>query len=309
MYARCMPARHRGTATRGEGPGPGAAAGERRPWVCCCYGIGGWLASEGWLPVLGTLRRLRGLTGRRLTGRRLAARRRQVRRGLLVRRLARHLRVDLPRRRLARRHRRRGRLAVHRSDGAERHLRDRPDLSVLDLEVTGLLELEHPGDQVRRERLDPGVVVTDIGVVETPAGGDPVLGVGQLALQAQEVLVRLQLRVRLDRDHHLPQRAGQRRLGLGPLLGRRALGTLCLGPQPGDLLEHVPLMRRIGPHGLDQVRDQVVPAVQLDVDLAPRLLDQVPLLDEPVVRHDQCDRDDHDQRDDRDDDVRHKTDS
>src|SRR4051812_43054221 len=238
-----------------------------------------------WLPLVLPGSRLTLVLARILTLIRLARLLRVAARDLLLGRLVvalvtRQLRVDLTRGRGAWLHLRRRLLAVDRADRAERDLRDRADLLVLHLEVAGLLELERARDQVRRERLDAGVVVADARVVEPAAGGDPVLAVGQLALQAEEVLVRLQLRVRLDRDHHLTQCAGQRTLRGGPLLRVRALDVHRLGAQPGDLLEHVPLVRRVRPHGLDQVRDEVVPPVQLDVDLPPRLLDQVPLLDE-----------------------------
>jgi hypothetical protein len=57
--------------------------------------------------------------------------------------------------------------------------------------------------------------------------------------------------------------------------------------------------------GLDEVRDEVVTTVQLDVDLAPRLLHQVPQPDEAVVRGDGPEHGDHDNdaKDDQDDDT------
>jgi hypothetical protein len=44
---------------------------------------------------------------------------------------------------------------------------------------------------------------------------------------------------------------------------------------------HIPL------HGVDQVRDQVVAALQLDVDLRPGFLGPIPRRDQAVVREDQ----------------------
>ena len=44
-----------------------------------------------------------------------------------------------------------------------------------------------PGDEHRRERRDPAVVVADVGVVEAACGLDAVLGDDQLALQVEEV--------------------------------------------------------------------------------------------------------------------------
>ncbi len=48
-------------------------------------------------------------------------------------------------------------------------------------------------------------------------------------------------------------------------------------------------MREVAAHGLDQVRDQVVPAAQLHVDLREGVLEAVAEPDEPVEEHDQAD--------------------
>lgn len=55
-------------------------------------------------------------------------------------------------------------------------------LRILDLEVLGLGEGERAGDEIAGYRLDAGVVPADVAVVEAAPGGDPVLGVGKLAL-------------------------------------------------------------------------------------------------------------------------------
>jgi len=83
---------------------------------------------------------------------------------------------------------------------------------------------------------------------------------------------------------------------LGPRMGRRDR-RLARG---GDGLEDRALVRGVALHRRDEVRDEVVAAAQLDVDLPPRLLDEVALPDEAVVaRHDaQCE-----ERDDAEDDV------
>ena len=62
----------------------------------------------------------------------------------------------------------------------------------------------------------------------------------------------------------------------------------------------------VAAHRLDEVRDQVPPALELHLDLRPRVVDAVPVADEPVVQRDQ--RDD-DQRDDdqQDDDPDHRS--
>ena len=64
------------------------------------------------------------------------------------------------------------------------------------------------------------VVAQHAVVVELPRVGDPVLGRGELLLQVQEVLVRLEVRVRLGHREQALQRTAQDVLGLGLRAGR-----------------------------------------------------------------------------------------
>ena len=63
------------------------------------------------------------------------------------------------------------------------------------------------------------VVLHHAVVVELPRVRDAVLGGGELLLQRQEVLVRLQVGVRLGEREQRLQRAGEHVLGLRLLLG------------------------------------------------------------------------------------------
>src|SRR4051794_21655124 len=85
------------------------------------------------------------------------------------------------------------------------------------LEVLTLGEAEATGDGVGREALDLGVVANDGVVVELPRIGDPALGAGELLLQVEEALVRLQVRVGLRQGEDALQGAADRVLGLGLL--------------------------------------------------------------------------------------------
>ena len=117
---------------------------------------------------------------------------------------------------------------------------------------------------------------------------DLVLGRRQLLLELHDVLVRLEVRVVLDDREQRAQRAGQRVLRLGLL--RRALGPGGdgVGAGLGDPGQDVLLEAHVALDGLHEVRDEVVAALELDLDLAERLVDPVALRDEAVVeqRHD-----------------------
>jgi hypothetical protein len=69
-----------------------------------------------------------------------------------------------------------------------------------------------------------------------------------------------------------------------------------------DVLERAALVRGVALDRLDEVADEVVPAGELDVDLAPGLLHQVAQLDEAVVGRDGPADDGDEQHHDGDDD-------
>src|SRR5215213_1120623 len=202
------------------------------------------------------------------------------------------------------------------SDFAEAHVRRLAYGLVVDLEVRRLPELEHARDDVGRHRLHLGVVDPHVGVVVPPTSGDPVLGLGKLALQFEEVLVALQVRIRLDADDQVVHGAGESLFDIRPLLTRQrplALRHLLgLVAEAGDVFQRVAFVRRIPAYGFHQVGNQLVAPIQLDVDLPPRFLDQVSRFDEAVVRthrHQGDDHDDHQQDDDHGDGGTHEVSS
>src|SRR5215210_118925 len=165
----------------------------------------------------------------------------------------------------------------------------------LDLEERPRLEAEHPGDDVRRDRLTRVLVAEDGVVVDLARDADLVLRVLELRLQLTEVLARAELRIRLRDGEQAADRRGERVLGLGLLLD--ALRFLRMRPGARHLLEGAALVRRVALHGLDEVRDQVVAAPELYVDLRPRVAHAVPEPHESVVERDQEQRADHCDRD------------
>src|SRR6266508_1133445 len=174
---------------------------------------------------------------------------------------------------------------------------DRPPLLPTGLEVFTGPEAEHRREDALRHGADGVVVGQDRVVVVLPCVRGPVLGLRQLLLQRQEALVGLEVRVGLRHRKQALQGAAQH------VLGRRlAGGSLRVDrprPRLGDRLQRAPLMGGVALDGLDQVGDQVVTALELHVDLAPRVVDMVPPPNQAVV-----DQHGHDQQhdDDRHDD-------
>jgi hypothetical protein len=100
-------------------------------------------------------------------------------------------------------------------------------------------------------------------------------------------VVGLELRVRLGDGEESSERLTEQPFSLGRL--RRRLRPLRGGAGLCDVLERLALVRRVALDRLDEVRDQVPPALQLDLDLRPRVVDAVPQPDEPVVEGDEND--------------------
>ena len=167
---------------------------------------------------------------------------------------------------------------------------------VLDFEELADREAERAGDDEARERLHRVVVREHGVVVDLAADGDLVLRLGELGLELPEVLVGLELGIRLGDREEPAERRAEDPLGLAGLCrGLRVLGARA---RLGDGLERAALVCRVALHALDEVRDEVPAPLELHLDLRPRVVDAVALLDEPVVQRDEQERDDDDQRDD-----------
>ena len=161
-----------------------------------------------------------------------------------------------------------------------------------------------PGDQHGREHLDRVVERQHRVVVDLARDGDLVLGVLQLLLEIEEVGARLQvgvgLRDREEPSERLAEDAFGRR-GLG-----RALRACRCCARLGDGLERAALVGGVALDRLDEVRDQVAAPLELHLDLGPRVVDAVALLDEAVVQRDHVDHEQHDDDEDSDQDPGHE---
>ena len=136
-----------------------------------------------------------------------------------------------------------------------------------------LLDAGDAGEQQPGQRAHERVQLRDGVVVVLPGEGELVLGVGELALEVEEVLVGLEVGVVLGDRVEVDQRPLHG--GVGGGLGvdvvalRRGLEAR---PRAGDLLEDRLLVRGVPLDRVDEVRDQVGATGELDVDAAQRLL-------------------------------------
>jgi hypothetical protein len=142
--------------------------------------------------------------------------------------------------------------------------------------------LGETGHQVGRELLLPGVVAGRHIVIELPRKRDLVFGGGELLLQVAHVLRRLEVGIPLHHDEQLAQRSGQETFRRCGLLDASAAGH---GLRTGvdHRLQRVLLERHRALDGVDEVGDQVVPPLELHVNLLPGVHRLVLEGDEAVV--------------------------
>lgn len=157
-------------------------------------------------------------------------------------------------------------------------VRSRPGALIFQFEILFRVEGTEFRRDITGEHLDCGVVLTHVRIIEPARSSDPVFRFHYFFLRLQEVLVALQLRVLFLHHDHAANRARELTFGLplGPManVGVTArlygscprLGNLHQGGilGPSCLLDH-----------MHHVFQQVVAALQFNINLRPRFLGQV----------------------------------
>src|SRR4030095_14959323 len=151
-------------------------------------------------------------------------------------------------------------------------------------EERGALEGEEVGDDAGGKHLLLGVKADRHVVVELARQAELVFGRRQLFLQLQHVLVGAQRRVVLDHGDELAQGTRQLALG-GDGLGYRG-GGHGAAARVHHPFERIALELHGALYGCDQVGNQIMPALELHVDLLPGVLYLIAQGNAPVVRPD-----------------------
>ena len=185
-----------------------------------------------------------------------------------------------------------GRRPAPLRSSVERNLRRIPLGGVFDLEEFGGEEAEHAGENHVGENLAGGVVGHDGVVVGLAGEADFVLGRGELLGELHHVLVGFEIGVLLGDDHEAGERAAEAGFG-----GKQAFHRVAIGGVGGDGgsggggdvagfdhgLERGALVLHVALGGLDEVGDEIVAALELDVDLGEGVFEAIAEGDEGVV--------------------------
>ena len=169
----------------------------------------------------------------------------------------------------------------HHAPASEVHGRRRLLRRIAQAEELPRPEAERPGDQVRGELRDLGVEVADHGVVVAAGVLDVVLDLGEAPLEREEALGGLEIGIRLGQGEDLPHRL--RELPFGLAGGGRAAGAR--GPVAGldHGLQRALLVARVALDRGDEGGDQIVPPLELDVDVGPGVGGEEPEPGQAVV--------------------------
>ena len=162
--------------------------------------------------------------------------------------------------------------------------RGRAGAGARDLEILAGLGAGHLRRKRLRKRTDVRVVRLNRVVVIRARDGDAVLRSGELVLQLQEVLIRLELRVCLGHDHQATERAGELIVGVGHLARVAFLhGAEHARTGLRNLGENVLLMLGVALHRRDEIGNEVSPPLELNLDLILRRVDRLVVLLDRVV--------------------------
>ncbi len=150
-----------------------------------------------------------------------------------------------------------------------------------------ILEAQHIADHIGREDLQLGIEITHIAIVETARGLDLVLGIREFALQFEEISICFQVRIILRQSKYRLQCRREHVLCLGLSLGITASLRLHRCVARLSHLGQCPLfVLRVALHRLDKIRNQVITALELHIDIAPSLVYTILETDQTVVHAD-----------------------
>ena len=142
-------------------------------------------------------------------------------------------------------------------------------LAISDFEKFALRETEQACDDIAREHIDLVVERQHVTIVEAAGSLNLVFRVRELPLQLEEVLVGLEIRIGFRDCKQALQRIREHIFGLR--LVRGGTGLHRSGARSGHFLKHAGLMRGIALDRIDEIRNQIVAALELHIDIAPGL--------------------------------------
>jgi hypothetical protein len=142
-------------------------------------------------------------------------------------------------------------------------------------------EPEHSRDQHGGKRFHRGVHLHDRVVVGLAGERNSIFRGGEFVLEGKEILIGFEVRVSLRDGQQPGKRAGQFTFSFDPIRGYRGTGRFRASVHHG--FEGALFVRGISLNGVYQVGDEVMPALELNVNLRPRIPHTLAQPDQPVI--------------------------
>jgi len=158
------------------------------------------------------------------------------------------------------------------------------------LEEFPRLESECAADDVGRELLNRILEVLHYRIVETARRLDFVLGIGEFALEFDEIRIRFQVGITFGNREERLERAREHIFRFRVL--RDGLRTHRFGARLGHLLQCARFMGSVAFYRLDKIRNEVVAPLELYINIGPCFLAAVREPDEIIVSPHEPHRDD-----------------
>src|SRR5690554_237276 len=170
------------------------------------------------------------------------------------------------------------------AQASETDFRGLAGVRAFELELRGFFESKHSGYYVVGELLPENIVVHHAIVIGLACKRHPILGAGQFLHQLLDRLVGFQIRIVLSNRIKIGEGFGQQVLGSAQPLDTSAVaritGSVLLGADRVIAGFHYLgkgrfFMGHVGFGRVDQVGYQVVPALQLDINLSKTILELI----------------------------------
>lgn len=163
-----------------------------------------------------------------------------------------------------------------------------PLVRVLQLEEIKLFEMEQVGHDRVGEGFDFGIEVAYHPIVKAPRGLDFIFCIRQFVHELGHILVGFELRVGFYRNAETPHEPAERLFGLGQIRGiAQLLRVERSRARPRNIFEQLLFVLHVPFDARDQIGNEVVPALELHINITPAFLRSVAQADEGVEDHDE----------------------
>lgn len=158
------------------------------------------------------------------------------------------------------------------------------------------LERKHLCYDIAWDRVDKDIEFSDTSIVISSRLRDDVFDLVELVLEVNEACVGFEIRITLCESEELFEHTAESVIGSNFRIHGSGRDIARSGID--DCFESWFLMTCVAFDGLDEIGDEICPSLELDIDIASRVVDRDIEADEAIIDHDSSDDDEDDDPDD-----------